>query len=193
MKLRISSTVLLAAMRSLLARRVHAVEAGRDGGRATDAQVDFLRAGGAHHADDLAAGGAADDGVVDEDDALAFEQIAHRVELELDAEVAHALLRLDEGAADVVVADEAEVEGDAALCGIAERSGDAGVGHGHDEVGGHAGFARELAAHLLAALLHPAAEDAAVRAGEVDVLEDAAGLRKAGGVLARGDAVGARS
>ncbi len=63
------------------------------------------------------------------------------------------------------------------LGGVAERGGDAGVGHGDDEVGGDAGLARELAAHLLADSLHPAAEDAAVRAGEVDVLEDAAGWR----------------
>ena len=35
--------------------------------------------------------------------------------LELDAELADALLGLDEGAADVVVADDAELEGDAAL------------------------------------------------------------------------------
>ena len=72
---------------------------------------------------------------------------------------------------------------------VAERGGHAGVGDGDDDVGGHAGLAGQLAAHLVAALLHPAAEDAAVGAGEVDVLEDATGLRDAGGVLAAGDAV----
>ena len=133
----------------------------------------------------LRTGGTADDGVIDEDDALAFEQIAHRVELELHAEVAHALFRFDEGAADVVVADEAEVERDAAFRGVAERRGHAGVRHGHDEISRHAGLARKLAAHLFAALLHPAAKDAAVGSREVDVLEDAARLRDAGRVLAR--------
>jgi hypothetical protein len=72
--------------------------------------MDFFCARAADHADDFAAGGPADDGVVDEDDALAFEQIADRVELEADAEVADALLGLNEGAADVVVADEADAE-----------------------------------------------------------------------------------
>ena len=110
---------------------------------------------------------------------LPVEQIAHRVELELDAEVAHALFGLDEGAADVVVADEAEVERDAAFGSVAERGGHAGVRHGHNEIGGHARFAGKLAAHLFAALLHPAAKDAAVGPGEVDMLEDAAGLREA--------------
>ena len=149
----------------------------------------FSGAGAAHHADNFAAGGAANDGVVDEDDALAFEQIVHRVELEADAEVADALLGLDKCAADVVVADEAEAEGHAGFFRVAERGGHAGVGHGHDDIGGHAGLARELAAHLVARLLHPAAEDARVGAREVDVLEDAARLRNAGGVLAAGDAV----
>ena len=36
-----------------LAGRVDAVEAGRDGGRATDAEMDFFGAGAADHADDL--------------------------------------------------------------------------------------------------------------------------------------------
>ena len=49
---------------------------------------------------------AAHDRVVDEHDALAFENAAHRVQLDAHAEVADRLLRLDEGAADVVVADE---------------------------------------------------------------------------------------
>ena len=73
-----------------------------------------------------------------------------------------------------MVADEAEVERDAGLRRIAERCGHAGVGDGHDEVGGDAGLAGELPAHLFARLLHPAAEDARVGPREVDVLEDAA-------------------
>ncbi len=142
------------------------------------------------HADDFAGGGAADDGVVDEDDALAFEQATDGVELHADAEVADALLGLDKGAADVVVADEAEVEGDAGLGGVADGGGDAGVGDGDDEVGGDAGLAGELAAHLVAGLLDRAAEDAGVGPGEVDVLEDAGGGRDGLlGVAAAGDAV----
>src|SRR5579864_2845644 len=52
--------------------RVHAVMAGRHGGRTTDAHVDFGGAGVAHHAHDFAAGGAANDGIIHEHDALAF-------------------------------------------------------------------------------------------------------------------------
>ena len=49
--------------------------------------------------DDLLAGGATDKRIVDENDALAFDEITHRVELELDAEGADLLLRLNERAA----------------------------------------------------------------------------------------------
>src|SRR5579864_478670 len=75
--------------------RVDAVIAGRDGCRATDAHVNFRGAGFAHQADDFAAGGAANDGVIHKDDALALEQRADGVELEPDAEIANRLLRLD--------------------------------------------------------------------------------------------------
>src|SRR5262249_42283121 len=50
-------------------RRVDAVEAWRDGRRAADAHVDFARASVPHHLHQLAARGAAHDGIVDEDDA----------------------------------------------------------------------------------------------------------------------------
>ncbi len=149
----------------------------------------FRSAGAAHHADNFAARCPADDGVVNEDDALALKQIVHGVELEADAEVADALFRFDKCTADVVVADEAEAERDAGLFSVAERGGNAGVGHGHDDIGSHAGLARELAAHLVARLLHPAAEDARVGARKIDMLENTTRLRNTARVLAAGDAV----
>src|SRR2546428_2290240 len=59
---------------------VHAVVAGRNRGRTTDAHVDFFGAGLADHANDFAAGGATDNRVVDKDDALAFDEAANRIE-----------------------------------------------------------------------------------------------------------------
>src|SRR5262249_30873025 len=70
----------------VLRRRVHTVEAGRDGRWARDAHVHLFGPRVAHHADDLTAGGAAHDGVVDQHHALALEQRAHRVQLELHSE-----------------------------------------------------------------------------------------------------------
>src|SRR5205823_7337263 len=56
---------------------------------------------------------------------------------------------------------------------VANRSGNAGVGHGNDDVGFHRMLVREQAAKHFAALVDGAAEDNAVRAREIDVLENA--------------------
>ena len=54
-------------------------------------------------------------------------------------------------------------------------------GIGHHDVGVGGRLARELAAEPEARLEHVAAEDQAVRAGEVDVLEDAVARRAPAG------------
>ena len=155
------------------ARRIDTVEAGRHRRRTTDAQVHLARAGCLHHLDDLAARRSADDRVVEQDDALAFEDAAHRVELDPDAEVADRLLRLDERPADVVVADQPHLHRQARLLREADRRADARVGDGHDDIGGDRRLARQDAAEIGADLVHAAAEDIAVGPGEVHVLEDA--------------------
>src|SRR6266566_7295514 len=158
----------------LLARgRVHAVVAGRDCGRATDAHVDFLGPGLANHAHDFAAGGAANDGIVHQHHALAFHEAANGIELELDAEIADRLRRLDERSADVMIANQAHAEGNLGFERVADGSGHAGVGHGNDKVRFGGMFAREQAAEHFAALVDGAAENYAVRTREVDVLENA--------------------
>src|SRR5437899_2079901 len=153
--------------------RVHAVVARRDCWRATDAHVDFLGPDLANHAHDFAAGGAADDGIVHEHDALTFNEAPHGIELELHAEIADRLRGLDERAADVMIADQAHAEGNLGFEGVADGGGNAGIGHGHDDIGFDGMLAREEAAEHLAALVHGTAEDDAVRAGEVNVLENA--------------------
>ena len=103
--------------------------------------------------------------------------MAHRIQLELHAEVAHPLLRLDEGAAHVVVADQSKLDRDAALLREAHGRGHAGVGHRNNDVGVHRRFQRKLPAHGVARRLHGASEDNAVGTREVHMLEDAARLR----------------
>src|SRR4029077_7767929 len=61
------------------ARSIHSIVTGRNRRRATDADVHFGGAGLANQADDLAAGGAADDGIVDQNHALAFEHSTNRI------------------------------------------------------------------------------------------------------------------
>src|SRR5579864_8870721 len=160
--------------------RVHAVVAGRNRGRATDAHVNFFCAGFADHAHEFAAGGAADDGIVHEHDALAFNEAAHGVEFQLDAEIADGLRRLDEGAADVVIADQAHAKRNPGFESVADGGGNAGVGHGHDDIRFDGMLAGKQAAKHFAALVDGAAEDDAVRAREVDVLENALLMRLGG-------------
>ncbi len=73
--------------------------------------------------------------VVDQHDAFAGDDGAVGGVLEADALVADRLRRLDEGAADIVIADDAELVGDARFLRIAERGRHAGVRHRHDHVG----------------------------------------------------------
>ena len=154
-------------------------------GWAGDAQVDFLGAGGPHHLHDFFRSGAAHDGIVHQHHALAHQQISNRIEFHLHAETADALFGLDEGAAHIVIADQAEFEGNAAGLGITQGGAHAAVGHGHHEIRRHRMAPRQPAPHLA-----PGGHDAAVKhigigPREIDVLERAGlglhlGSRKSG-------------
>jgi hypothetical protein len=85
--------------------------------------MDLAGAGLAHHLHDLEAGRAAHDRIVNQDDALAPDQRRIGVVFQFDAKVADLVARLDEGAADIVGADDAELERDAALLGEARAAG----------------------------------------------------------------------
>ena len=133
----------------------------------------LARARFAHHLHDLDAGGAAHDRIVDQHDALAVDDGAVGVVLQAHAEFADRLGRLDEGAPDVMVADDAELERQAAGRGEAERGGHAGIGHRHDDVGVGRRLSRELRAHRLARVVDRAAVHDRVGPGEIDIFEDA--------------------
>ena len=152
---------------------VHAVEARPAVRRRRHPEVHLGRAGLAQHRDHLARGGAAHDGVVDDDELLALDVLGQRVELQAHADAALLLVRLDERAPDVPVLHEAVAVGDARRAGVALRGGDPGLGHRHHHVGVDGRLARELLAHALARRVHALAVEARVRAGEVDELEEA--------------------
>src|SRR5688500_2057103 len=80
---------------------------------------------------------------------------------------------MNERAADVVVADEAELERDARRLAESESSGVRRVGHAEHAVRIGRVLERELAAERAARAIHARAEDARVGAREVDQLEDA--------------------
>ena len=94
--------------------------------------------------------------------------------LQLHAEMADVVGRLDEGAPDIVVADDAELERNAALGGVAHRRGHAGIRHRHDHVGGDRRLSRASSrADALARVIDRRALHHRIRAGEVDVFEHA--------------------
>src|SRR5215831_19879958 len=95
-----------------------------------DAEMHLLGAGFAHHLHDLHRGHAADDGIVDEHDPLAADDGAIGAVFEANPELTDLLARLDEGAADIVVADDAELIGNARLLGVADgrRTPESGTG-----------------------------------------------------------------
>src|SRR5205814_7723343 len=111
--------------------------------------------------------------IIDEDDPLTFEIGAIGVVFEADAEMADLIGRLDKGTADIMVADDTELEGEAGFGGVAEGRGHAGIGHRHDNVRFDRRFPRQFATDALARLIDAVSLDDAVRTREVDVLENA--------------------
>ncbi len=88
--------------------------------------------------------------------------------------MADALLGLDEGAADVVIADEPAIVRQPGLLREPERGSHPGVRHRDDQVRGHRVFPGQLVAERLAHGVHVAAPQHRVRPREVDVLEQTA-------------------
>ena len=121
----------------------------------------------------LAAGGAAHDRVVDHHHPLTGQHIRQGVELDADARLPHRLGGLDEGATHIAVLDQAIAEGDAAPLGIADRRRDAGIGHTDHNVGRDGGLAGQYLADAHPVAVQGLAEEATVRASEVDHLEHA--------------------
>ena len=68
----------------------------------------FFRAGCPHHLDDLSACGAANNRVIDKDDAFSLKQFFYRMQFYLHTEIADPRFGFDEGAADVMIADQSE-------------------------------------------------------------------------------------
>src|SRR5690606_24927 len=116
---------------------------------------------------------AAHQAVVDKDDALAIDLVTVRGVLQAHAELADALRRLDEGAADIMVADDAELEGVSAFLRITQSGRHARIRDRHDHVRIDGALARKFLAHALADLVSALALDDGVRAGEIDVFENA--------------------
>src|SRR4029450_4517405 len=151
----------------------------------TDAHVHFLCAGVAQHANDLATRRAAHDRIVDNHDALAFQDVALSVELDLHAEIANRLLRLDDAPANIVVADQSEFQWDLRLLGVTDGRRHTRVGYGCHQICLYTAFPRQLAAERFAHPIDVVPKELAVRTREIDIFENTLGMWRGQKRLAR--------
>ena len=135
----------------------------------------FLRASFAEHTHEGTLSVTANDGVVNNDEALASNHGLERVQLQTDTELADGLRGLNEGSTHVSVLDQTVTVRNAGLFGVTDSSRNTGFGGGHDQVSFDGVFAGELTAHFYAGFVDATAGDGGVRASEVNVLEDTTG------------------
>src|ERR1700721_1254904 len=93
------------------------------------------------------------------------------------AKFAHALGRLDEGASDIVIADNTKLERHAGVLAVADRGWNAGIRHRHHHIDRNVALFRELRAKGLAHVVHRASTDDRIRPREIDVFENAGARR----------------
>ena len=116
--------------------------------------------------------------IVHQHHALAFQQMAHRIQLQLDAEIANRLRRLDERAAHVMIADQRLAERQPGFRRIADAPPALPEsGTGTTISASRRIFARQQTPQILARFLHRPPEHDRIRPRKIDVLEHA--LRRA--------------
>ena len=135
----------------------------------------FGRPGLLEHLHDALRGGAAHDGIIDDDHALALDHAAHCGQLHTHALLAQLLRGLDEGACHVLVLDQTHFVRQAGLLRIAGSRRQGGVRHGDDHIGVDGGFLSQARAHALAGRMHVHAVDVGIGACEVDEFHRADG------------------
>ena len=125
------------------------------------------------HLDNFLAGRTTDDRIVDDRHSVAFQELAHRVQLDFDPEVPDGFLRLDKGPPHVVIADQAELKRDPGGARKAESSSHAGIGNRYHKICVCRMLSGQLLSHLVATRMHTSLEDSGVGPGKVDVFKDA--------------------
>ena len=172
----------------MLLRRVDAVEIGMGDRRAGDAHMHLAGARLIHHLHDLDRGGAAHDRSR-RPARCACRAITLRLALCLSLTPSARICCVGSMKVrpDIVVADDAELEGDARGRGVAERRGHAGIGHRDHDVGLGRRFARQLGRpYSCGPRRRSARPTSTVGAREIDIFEDAGARRAAAG---RGSAI----
>ncbi len=135
--------------------------------------MDLACSGVADHADKFAAGGSAHQRIVHENHSLAGKQMAHRVELQLHAEVADRLRRLNERPPDIVIANQAMPERNTRFGRVPQSRGNTRVRYWNDDIGIDRILTGQQPSHHFARFLHRTAKHRGIGTREIHVLEDA--------------------
>ena len=136
----------------------------------------FPGPGGAQQIHDPSAGGAPDNGVIDEDDALALHLRHNGAQLHPHQVHSVPLARRDEGPANVAVFEEAQAKGDPGRLGVAQGRVQTGVRHPHHQIRLHRVSLCQKHTGFFPGLVDPHPVHDGVGPGKVDVLKDAHGL-----------------
>ena len=126
----------------------------------------------AHHFNNLAAGGAAHDGIIHQHHALALQHGAIGAVLQLHAQIADLIRGFNEGAPDIMIADDAKLKRDAGFHRIAHRRRHAGIRHWNNQIRRNAAFARQFRTNALACFINRRAFHDAVRPREIDIFKN---------------------
>ena len=127
--------------------------------------------------------GAAHDGIVDDDHALAFDHAAYGGQLHAHALLAQFLRRLDEGSSHILVLDQAHLVWQTGFFRIAGGRGQRGIRHANDHIGIDRRFLGQARTHTLAGGMHVHAVNVGIRTCEVDEFHRADGQLGLIGVL----------
>lgn len=150
--------------------RVDAIVAGVLERRRRDVYMHFRRACFAKQIDNAQGRRAADDGIVDHHDALAFHHFADCGQLHLHALLAQLLRRLDERPARVFVLNQAKLIWNPRLLSVPDRRGNTRIRHACHDVRVDERFKRQLPPHPFARRMKIDAIDVAVGTGKINVL-----------------------
>ena len=142
-------------------------------GRGANPDMNLFSPGFPQYPNNMGHRGAADDAVVHHYQPLPLNYFGQRVQLLADAQVAQPLFRLNKGAAYIAVLNQPIAVGNARLPGVAHGRRRRGVRNTHYQIGDNGMFPGQLRPHFPAGCIDQHPIQHAVRAGKVDMLENA--------------------
>ena len=123
--------------------------------------------------DDLGAGRAANNAVVDHDNALAGDGLPDDIELDAHGIFPHGLLRLNKAPADILVLDKTDPVGDPALLRIAKRGIESGIRNADHHICPDRMIPCKEPPRADAGMMHRDSADHRIRPCKVDVFKNA--------------------